>query len=308
MAGIAAGDEDRIYPGKLGKDAGPLLERELYLFRITVVLVERGVPDPDVLAVLVGEAGHLDHHVDLRQREMRAIRRIVRSWRDQLDGVRSEDREIPDVLFPHRHVPRVVGVRLRAVSQLVAAQCHLRRGDDREIRRHPQRPALHSQLAQQSADAEQHASGVRAQHKYPRRSAAPGSDGEPESFPTRSGGCPGIPERPGSPLRRGCERADGDDRYRFSRPGGGHRQPEIGTPGDLFDQDAYGGALLHVQVGRSDDRGALEIDQRRRIGLSLRWCLRLVCCRFWNPHPAHREDQQGAREGRGTRTEERTHR
>ena len=95
VPGIAARDEDRVDARQLREDFRPFLERELDLLRIAVVLVQRRVPDPDVLPVLVGDARHLHHHVDLRQREVRAVRphrrsaagsarsRWCRRWRDR---------------------------------------------------------------------------------------------------------------------------------------------------------------------------------------------------------------------------------
>ena len=56
VPGIAARDEDGVDARQLREDLGPLLERELHLLRIAVVLVERGIPDPHVLPVLVGDA------------------------------------------------------------------------------------------------------------------------------------------------------------------------------------------------------------------------------------------------------------
>jgi hypothetical protein len=212
--------------------------------------------------------------------------------------------KIPDVLFPHGHVPRVVGVGLRTVAELVAPQCDLRRRDDREVRGRAQRPTIHPQLAQQSANAEQHASRVGAQHQYSRHGGAGAADGKPKAFPAGSGNRRCIPQRRRRPLLRGRERADRNDRYRFSRPGGGNRQPDVGTFANLLDQDAHGSALLYVQVCRRDDRGALEIDQGRGIGLSLTPCWCPACCGFSNPQRAQGECQQAQR----TRAHERTHR
>ena len=135
VAGIAAGHEDGVDARQLREHLRPLLQRELDLFWIAVVLVERGIPDPDVLRILVGKTRHLHHHVDLRQREVRAVGGVVRPGRNQLDRVRAEDREVADVLLPHRHVPRVVGVGFRPVAELMAAQSDLWGRDDVEARR-----------------------------------------------------------------------------------------------------------------------------------------------------------------------------
>ena len=53
---------------------------------------------------------------------MRAVIGIIRARRDQFDRIGAEDREIADVLIEHLHRERVVGIHLRTVSQLMAAQ------------------------------------------------------------------------------------------------------------------------------------------------------------------------------------------
>ena len=88
----------------------------------------------------------------------------------------AEDREVADVLLPHRHVPGVVGVGLRAVAELMAAERDLRRRDDGERGWDAQRAARHAQLAQQPSDAEEHASRVGAEHEHRRGAAAAGVD------------------------------------------------------------------------------------------------------------------------------------
>ena len=79
---IASWNEDRIDTRQFFEYVRPLVERELHLLRIAVVGVQRRIPDPDVHAVLVRDARHLTHHVDLGQRKMRTVSGVVRPRRD----------------------------------------------------------------------------------------------------------------------------------------------------------------------------------------------------------------------------------
>ena len=251
VTGISAGHEDRVDARQFREDLRPFLQRELDLFGIAVVLVERGIPDPHVLRVLVREARHLHHHVHLRQRKMRAVGGIVRSGWDELNRVRAEDREIADVLLPHRHVPRVVGVGLRAIAELMAAQRDLRGRDDVEAGGNSDGAALHAQLAQQSSDAEEHAAGVRAKDEHGRRTASSRVERDAVSFASRCSGGGRSSQSCAGPSRSGRERSDGDRRNRGGRPLGGDRHADVRALRDLFDEDPDGGALLEVEAWRA---------------------------------------------------------
>ncbi len=87
---------------------------------------------------------------------MRTVVGIVRARRNQFDGVGAEDHEIANVLLPHRYGPRVVGVGLRAVSELVAAYGDLRRGDHAQAVVEVEPLPSHVQLAKKVSGSKQH--------------------------------------------------------------------------------------------------------------------------------------------------------
>ncbi len=171
MAGVAAGDEDGIDAGQLAENVAPLLKRSGDGGRVRVVPVHRGIPDPALEAVLLGQARHLDHHLHRRQGKVRAVGGIVGTRRDEFDGVGAEDGQVADVAFPHGDAPAVVGVGLGAVAQLMAAQRILGRGAEIERAGQSNGIATHLECAQQAADAEQHAALVVAGDLDPGRAA-----------------------------------------------------------------------------------------------------------------------------------------
>ena len=94
------------------------------------------------------------------QREMRAVGVVVGPGRNQLDGVGAEDGQVADVPLPLRQVPAVVGIGLGAVAELMAAEGIPRARFDLERRRQQDAALGRPQLAEQPADAEEHAACV----------------------------------------------------------------------------------------------------------------------------------------------------
>ena len=121
MAWVAAGHENRVDARQLAEDLFPFLERRGNRRRIGIVAVHRGIPDPDVEAVVVQQARHADHHVDRRQREMGAVGIVIRPGRNQFDGVCPEDGQVANIALPLREVPGIVGIRLWSVAKLMTA-------------------------------------------------------------------------------------------------------------------------------------------------------------------------------------------
>ena len=159
---------------------------------------------------------------------MRAVGGIVGARRDQFDGVAAEDRQIADVLLEDGDGPGVIGVRFRAVAQLVAAQRVARRARFREAIGKLDRAASDAQFAQQPADAEQDAARVVAGDRYGVRGSADavalGWAGSARDFDRDRGGdgC-GLPANPGAFLdffdqqRDGLGFGPGESRRRHDR-------------------------------------------------------------------------------------------
>ena len=104
---------------------------------------------------------------------MRAVGVVVGARRDQLDRVGAEDGQVADVLLPHRDGPAVVGVGLGPVAELMTAQSRVPASSTgARARRQADGAAVEAQLAQQAADAEEHAALVGAGHRDVRRVAA----------------------------------------------------------------------------------------------------------------------------------------
>ena len=91
---------------------------------------------------------------------MRAVGLVIGARRDQLDGVGSEDGQIANVLLPHRHGPAIVGIGLRPVAELMAAQGITRGAGFAPAVGNGNRTFFHSQLAQQTANAKQDAARI----------------------------------------------------------------------------------------------------------------------------------------------------
>ena len=160
MTGIAAWNEQGIDARQFRKNLAPFAKRKLDGFRVGIVLVHCRVPDPDIEPVGIGEPRHVDHHLHGRTGKMRAVGVVVRARRDQFDGVATKHGQVAKILFPGWKVPGVVGMGFGPVAELVSAQRIFRRGDDLQIIRDRHAAALHAKLAQQSADAKQHAAGI----------------------------------------------------------------------------------------------------------------------------------------------------
>ena len=213
---------------------------------------------------------HLDHHVHLRQREVRAVGGIVGARRDQLDGVGAEDREVADVLLPHRHVPRVVGVGLRPVAELMAAERDLRASRRRRARRG--RAATRCVMRSSRSS--------RPTPKSTPRASAPSTStvGAPRppaltahavSFARRASARPAGAPRSPAPAQAGAvvDRPDGDDGH--ARP----RATESTTGRRMFVRFATSSTRTRTAVrscrlvpGRRHDGGARQVDERRIVG------------------------------------------
>ena len=151
---ISARHKHRVDARQLLKHLAPFVQRELHGFRIGVVFIQRRIPDPDIQAVLVQQSRHLHHHLHRRQREQRAVTRVVRARRNQFSRVGSKNCQIADVLLPKRYRPPIVRIGFRPITELVAAQRILRRGSNVQIIGDGDPSAPHMHLAQQPANTE----------------------------------------------------------------------------------------------------------------------------------------------------------
>ncbi len=247
MAGIAAGHEDGIDARQLAEHFAPFLEREFHGLGVGVIAVHGGIPDPHVEPVGIGEARHLDHHLHGRQRKVRAVGGIVGARRDQLDGVGAEDDEVANVLLPHGDGPAIVGVGLGAVAQLVAAQGVPGRGGEAQIVGRIHGVAVHVQVAEQGAGAEERAAGVVAHHQDV---AVHGLHA------VAFGACRGRDEAAGKPRGHVAARKDG----RAGGPLGGDGQANAGASGNLI-REQNGGLLFGAgESGGGDDRGVAKVE------------------------------------------------
>ena len=104
---------------------------------------------------------------------MRAGRIVVGARRNQLDGIATEDHEVADVLFPPRHIPRVVGICLGPVTELVPAQPVPGRRRDAEIVGKFNGAWIHPQTAKKVADPEYDPARIVADDEH--HLSAPGS-------------------------------------------------------------------------------------------------------------------------------------
>ena len=190
-----------------------------------------------------------DHHVHLRQREVRAVGVVVGARRDQLDRVGAEDRQVADVLLPHRHVPRVVGVGLRPVAELVAAKGDLRRRDDGERGGRADRPASSCAVRGAAGRRRRARPGHRLRARGPwRRGAAGGVEDDPVALGAGRLGRRQPAHACAGPARRGGDRADGDGGDGVGRPLRGDRQPHVRALLDFLDEHPNGRPLLEAHV------------------------------------------------------------
>ena len=258
VAGVAAGDEDGVDPRQLLEDVGPFVEGRLHGRGLGVVGIHRRVPDPDVEPVLVQQPRHLDHHLHLRQWEMRAVGRVVGARRQQLDRVGAEDRQVADVLLPHRHRPGVVRIRLRAIAELMSAQAVLRSAGDVQNSRDEHPPPGDSQLAQQPTDAEQHSARIVAGDHDDWRF------GVDDAKAITLGG---VETRQFGHLVLGHHVVgeprwtDEDDRSGLFRPAVRHRPAELRAFFDLLDQHPDGLRLGSGQAFRHNDDGSAQVER-----------------------------------------------
>ena len=77
MARIAAGNEDSVNAGQLFEHGPPFVKREFDGFRIGIIFVHGGIPDPHVERVFIRQARHFDHHFHRRPWEMRTVLVII---------------------------------------------------------------------------------------------------------------------------------------------------------------------------------------------------------------------------------------
>lgn len=166
LSRIASRNEDGINSRQLPEDLAPFTQRELDRRRIAIVLVECRIPDPDIETILITDPRHLDHHAHRRQRKMGTVTVVIGPWRHQLDRIGSPDRQIANILLPHRDIPGIIGVGLRSVAELMAPQRILWRGGYIEwdgqrdtIRRHFESP-------QQMADPKENSTRIVAADRY----------------------------------------------------------------------------------------------------------------------------------------------
>ena len=227
MARIAARHKDRVNPRQFLENFSPFVERERHRGRLGILPIHRRIPNPDVETVLVRQPRHGNHHLHRRQWKVRTAGVVVRPRRNQLDGIAAEHDEVADVLFPSRHVPRVVRVGLGPVAELVAAQPVRRRRRDIEVVWKRDDARAHPQAAEQVTDPEQDASRIVADDEHG-RSARDSFDANPITFGSRRLPIPcqflRILSSKQTELRR---RTDRDDRRWRRRP----RQPVV--PADV---------------------------------------------------------------------------
>ena len=174
VPGVAAGHEDRVDSRQLLEDLGPFGQRVFDSPGIGVIGIHGRIPDPDVEAVVGGDLGHPRHHFQGRQREVRAVGRVIGARRDQLDGVGAEDGQVADVSLPLSGVPGVVGIGLGAIAELVPAERIFGGGCQVESAGQTRAAATKPQLAEKPAHAEENSALIIADHRQDRRSVAAG--------------------------------------------------------------------------------------------------------------------------------------
>ena len=163
VAGIAARDHDVVDAGEAAKH---LVALHLLCGQgrsVGVVPPHVGIPDPHVETVGVDDPREALHHLQRLHLEMRARKVVVGAWRQDLDRVGAEERELADVLIELLRAPGVVGIGLGAVAELGAAQPHARHGGEAEWRREDG-VAAQLERAEETADAVEQAPRVGARY------------------------------------------------------------------------------------------------------------------------------------------------
>src|SRR5262245_27358598 len=249
VAGVAAGDQDRVNARQLFEDLAPFIQSELDCFRIAVIPIERRIPNPYVQPIFIADARYADHRVDLWQWKMRTVGGVIGTRRNQLNGVRAKDGQVAYVLLPHRQRPAVVGIGLRAIAELMPAQRVFRRRNDVEAVGQGDLALRHPQRAQQAADAEEYAARVIASD---RDRIARGFD--LIAFADERGFVPAS-------ARRAVDRDEGGS---FVRRLVDARPAQLRALFDLFNQRQHGFVFRAGKVRRGDDYGAGEINFRFR--------------------------------------------
>ena len=97
---------------------------------------------------------------------MRAVIIVIRTWRNQLHGVRPEQGQFPDVLLPHGNRPAIVGIRLRSVAQLMPPNRDLWSRRHRQPVRNLEPLPRHSGLPQKVPCAKHHATVIIARDNH----------------------------------------------------------------------------------------------------------------------------------------------
>ena len=252
IAGVAAGQEDRIESRQVGKHRVERLERLRPPCRILQIEVRR-CPQPVLDVVLLADGAEASIHRLARDRHQRADAGVLE--RDVLDGVAAEQRDLADVLVELRVGPAVVGVRVMAVAELMAADGVPRRRLDVDGGIERRGSPAPRERAEQSSDAEERAAGVGAEDPDDRPSLARAGH---QAIGFRSHG---DRRHRRAPFGRGADSNRHRDTLR--RPLVARRPDETGALLDLFAKhvrgESFGGGVS--RAARDHDRGRAQVNR-----------------------------------------------
>ena len=97
MARVSARHEHSVESRHAMEEIVPGREFLRHHGRISIVLLECRVPQPDVEAVLVAKPRHTHEHLDRRKRKMGTVGGVVRPRWDELDAVAAKNRQLANV-------------------------------------------------------------------------------------------------------------------------------------------------------------------------------------------------------------------
>ena len=127
---ITARHKDHVDLWKQAENLAPLGHSRIHGRLVSVVVVDRREPYPQVEPVIFRQLRHQHHHLQLRLWQMWAIVVVITPRRNQLQRIHPENHHVTVILLPYPHVPRIIRIRLGPVTQLMASQGDLRGGCD----------------------------------------------------------------------------------------------------------------------------------------------------------------------------------
>ena len=121
VARIASRYKNYVNPGQNLKNFRPFFECKFHHGRIGIIPINCWVPDPEIDTVIICQLRHFDHHFQRRSWKMKAVGIVVRSRRNQLNGVGSKCNQVAIILLPLVDIPGIVGICFGAIAKLVTA-------------------------------------------------------------------------------------------------------------------------------------------------------------------------------------------